>query len=426
MLPFVNLSSDKEQEFFSDGMTEEITTALAKVSDLRVVGRASAFQFKGANKDLRAIGQALSATHLIEGSVRKAGNRLRITAQLIKSDDGTQIWAEDYDRELTDVFAIQEGIARAITASLHMTLGLKPGENLINNRNIDPEAYTEYLRIRTKVRAVANTSARQAALAQLEKLTARRPDFAPAWAYLADMRALMVVPVYWTMWMRPVEDSRAMVQKIMTQAEREAREAIRLDPGQAYSYAVLATVEENRKNWANAGDLLKRAVQLDPNNAEILDDEARFEFQTGHIDDAVKLAREAQSLEPLSPAANYAVAVGLLAQGNAPGAIALLEARPDPRAIAYSTLAEAYAATGQFEKAAEQIAANGRNLYGATVGRKTVDAAEALMRSLAAKKPAPMVLPLPQANWIFAYAGETGRLMDEPERSCKSASSNAN
>ena len=127
MLPFVNLSSDKEQEFFSDGMTEEITAALAKVPDLRVVARTSAFQFKGQNRDIQSIGQQLHATHLIEGSVRKAGNRVRITAQLIKADDGTHIWAENYDRELTDVFAIQEDIARAITTSLRMPLGLKPG-----------------------------------------------------------------------------------------------------------------------------------------------------------------------------------------------------------------------------------------------------------------------------------------------------------
>ena len=138
VLPFVNLSSDKEQEFFSDGMTEEITAALAKVPDLRVVARTSAFEFKGKNVNIKTMGQELGATHLIEGSVRKAGNRLRITAQLIKADDGTHIWAEDYDRELTDVFAIQEDIARAITASLRMPLGLKPGENLVNNRSIDP------------------------------------------------------------------------------------------------------------------------------------------------------------------------------------------------------------------------------------------------------------------------------------------------
>ena len=111
VLPFLNLSSDPEQAFFSDGRTEEITAALSKIADLRVVARTSAFQFKGENKDLRAVGQALGATHLIEGSVRKAGTRVRITAQLIKTDDGTHIWSENYDRELTDVFAIQEDIA---------------------------------------------------------------------------------------------------------------------------------------------------------------------------------------------------------------------------------------------------------------------------------------------------------------------------
>jgi len=120
VLPFSNLSSDPEQEFFSDGMTEEITAALAKVVDLRVVARTSAFQFKDANKDMRIVGQALGATHLIEGSVRKAGNRVRITAQLIKTDDGTHIWSENYDRELTDVFAIQEDIAQAIAGALRV------------------------------------------------------------------------------------------------------------------------------------------------------------------------------------------------------------------------------------------------------------------------------------------------------------------
>jgi len=130
VLPFVNLSSDKEQEFFSDGMTEEITSALAKVPNLRVVGRTSAFQFKGENKDLRAIGQALSATHLIEGSVRKDGNEVRITAQLIKADDGTHLWTESYDRELKGIFAVQEGIAQSIAAALRVPLGLKPGDML--------------------------------------------------------------------------------------------------------------------------------------------------------------------------------------------------------------------------------------------------------------------------------------------------------
>ena len=133
-------------------MTEEITSALAKVPDLRVVARTSAFQFKAQNRDIQSIGQQLHATHFIEGSVRKAGDRVRITAQLIKADDGTHIWAENYDRELTDIFAIQEDIARAITTSLRMPLGLKPGENLVNNRSIDTDSYQDYLRARALVR----------------------------------------------------------------------------------------------------------------------------------------------------------------------------------------------------------------------------------------------------------------------------------
>jgi len=108
VLPFANLSGDTSQEFFSDGVTEEITSALARIPDLRVVARTSAYQFRSQNRDIQTIGQQLNATHFIEGSVRKAGERVRITAQLIKADDGVHIWTETYDRQLTDIFAIQE------------------------------------------------------------------------------------------------------------------------------------------------------------------------------------------------------------------------------------------------------------------------------------------------------------------------------
>jgi TolB-like protein len=291
-------------------MTEEITAALAKVPDLRVVGRTSAFEFKGTNKDLRAIGQALSATHLIEGSVRKAGNRVRITAQLIKADDGTHIWAEDYDRELNDVFAIQEDIARAITASLHMTLALKPGENLVNNRKIDPEAYTEYLRIRASVISTGTAAARQKARSELEKLIAREPEFAPARAYLATVRFAMVNDIWPTMWTRPAEQSRAMVDDILRQTEREARVALRLDPGQADAYLALGLIERSRGHWAAAGDLGKKAALLDPNNPVILTNAASFAMQTGHVQESAEFMRQALALDLLSPNRSGAVMAG--------------------------------------------------------------------------------------------------------------------
>ena len=146
VLPFLNLSGDANQEFFSDGMTEEITSALAMVPDLKVVARTSAFQFKGEKNDMRAVGQALNATHLVEGSVRKVGDRVRITAQLIEVGKGTHLWSENYDRQLSDIFATQEEIARTIVGSLMTPLGLAPGERLVSNRAIDPNSYQQYLR----------------------------------------------------------------------------------------------------------------------------------------------------------------------------------------------------------------------------------------------------------------------------------------
>ena len=190
VLPFDNLSPDPNQGYFVDGMTEEITTALAKIPDLRIVARESAFAFKGKSQDVRDIGKALNATHLIEGTIRKAGDQLRISAQLVRADTGVALWANSYDRELKDVFAVQEDIARSIAASLHMTLGLKPGENLVNNQKIDPEAYAEYLSIKTKVTAVGNQAGREQGVAELEQLLRRQPDFAPAWAYLAQTPSL--------------------------------------------------------------------------------------------------------------------------------------------------------------------------------------------------------------------------------------------
>jgi TolB-like protein len=176
VLPFANMSGDATQEFFSDGITEEITSALAKVPDLRVVARTSAFEFKGKNGNIKAMGEQLGATHLIEGSVRKAGDRVRITAQLIKADDGTHLWAEDYDRQLTDIFQIQEDIARAIANALRIPLGLKPGQNLISSRNIEPAIYQEFLRIRAKQQAIPGK--RLEAIEDLEKLLSRAPNFA--------------------------------------------------------------------------------------------------------------------------------------------------------------------------------------------------------------------------------------------------------
>jgi len=146
VLPFVNMSADPEQEYFSDGIAEEILNGLVKVSGLRVVARTSAFSFKGQNIDIRQVGETLNANHVLEGSVRKAGDRLRITAQLISVHDGYHLWSETYNRQIDDVFAIQEEIARAVVSALEVTLGLTDDTSLVQQGTNNTEAYNWFLR----------------------------------------------------------------------------------------------------------------------------------------------------------------------------------------------------------------------------------------------------------------------------------------
>ena len=297
MLPFLNLSSDKDQEFFSDGMTEEITSALAKVPGLAVIGRTSAFQFKGENKDMRAIGQALGAKNLIEGSVRKAGDQVRITAQLIKSADGTHLWTESYDRKLTDIFAVQEDIATAIAGALQVPLGLKQGQNLVSNRTTDTESYEAYLRARELVRA-RDSANLTSAITLLEQVITRDPNYAPTWAQLASAYALFPAT-------RPAPTPPAMrgagfFANDLPKAEAAARKAIALDANNAQAWAALGQVFSQRKNkFVQSEDAFKRALQLDPKNVAALHFYAHHLSGTGRVKEALALRRQTVVLDPL-------------------------------------------------------------------------------------------------------------------------------
>jgi adenylate cyclase len=188
VLPFVNMSSDPEQEYFSDGLSEELLNQLAQIKTLRVAGRTSSFAFKGKTDDLRQIGARLGVNHVLEGSVRKAGNRLRITAQLIKCSDGFHLWSQTYDRQLDDVFAIQDEVAREVTEALGVTLGV--GETVVapgGTRNI--EAYDLYLRaLALGQQASYSTSLRTAEM--MRRAVALDPEFANGWLLLAESLTL--------------------------------------------------------------------------------------------------------------------------------------------------------------------------------------------------------------------------------------------
>ena len=183
VLPFVNMSADKEQEYFSDGLAEEMLSSLAKIPGLHVAGRTSAFQFKGKNEDLRVIGQRLNVATVLEGSVRKEGNRVRITAQLIKVDDGFHLWSETYDRELNDIFAVQEEIARAVAGSLKVAL-LGEKTATPSSRGTNAEAYNAYLQGRYFLERRSQENMDRA-LGYFEQAIKLDAGYAPAWVGLA-------------------------------------------------------------------------------------------------------------------------------------------------------------------------------------------------------------------------------------------------
>jgi TolB-like protein len=414
VLPFANLSSDKEQEFFSDGMTDEITSALAKVRDLRVVGRSSAFQFKGQNKDLRAIGQSLNARYLIDGSVRKAGDRVRITAQLIEAGNGVQLWSENYDRELKDVFAVQEDIAQAIAASLRVPLGLKQGESLVPSRTANLDSYQDYLRARALVRGrgprePAGPLTEAAKL--LEQVVARDPNYAPAWAVLGQAYALIPTysPAYYS---GAVEELRRIGEEFFPKAEMAAQRAISLDPNNADGYATLAFVRDHRNKFIESEDLFKQALSVDPGNPESLQFYSLMLAITGRLKEALALRDRLQALEPFVPAFNAYTAQVRWVNGQNDAAIATLKALPANELNGAYFLPAVYAAAGHFGEAADLLLLMPPGGY----DPKIVETAARLLRAAPAQAAAPQSLPrLGVLSFVYLYVGEPTRALETIE-----------
>ena len=250
VLPFTDLSPGKDQEYFSDGMAEELLNALAKVKDLKVAGRTSSFQYKGKNADLRVVGHELGVANILEGSVRKQGDKVRITAQLIQTEDGFHLWSETYDGELSDVFALQERIARAITDQLKVILQGNQQQQLVNAGTSNVEAYALFLQA-TAIYNRRDYEHMDAAIAALEQALTLDPHFERAQARLA---AIYVV----------YDNKSKPWTELAVLAERNARKAIELDASLAEPYAVLGRVYFESRRFADAHAAFKHALELEP------------------------------------------------------------------------------------------------------------------------------------------------------------------
>lgn len=255
VLAFANMSADKDNEYFSDGVSEEILNALAQVRDLKVAGRTSSFYFKGRNEPLPAIGATLGVAHVLEGSVRKQGDRLRITAQLIRVSDGMHLWSQTFDGSNADIFALQEDIARQVTRELKVALNAGQQDRLIDVGTTDPNAYALYLRA-TEVFNMRDVPRYESAIANLQQALQRDPGFARAYSRLATL--------YYVSGTAAAADS---YDGLMADAIESAEQALRLNPKLAEPYATLGSVHQSARRYGQARAQMERALEIDPADA---------------------------------------------------------------------------------------------------------------------------------------------------------------
>jgi len=295
VLPMVDLSPGHDQEYFADGLTEELLNVLAKSPQLRVAGRTSAFQFKNKQEDLRVIGKKLDVSTLLEGSVRKSGSRVRITTQLVNAADGFQLWSETYDREMDDIFAVQDDIARSVAEALKVTL--LAGEPAASApRGATTPAYNAHLQ--GKYFFELNTKeSLEKALRYFGEAVDLDPDYAPAWTGLS-----LAYGTYASEGYGPVADG-------FEKARRAVERALELDPNLAEAHAALALIRRVYDwDWVGADASSQRALALDPGNPRLILDAARVASTLGRLDEALDLTRRAVTADPLNVRVHYRLA----------------------------------------------------------------------------------------------------------------------
>ena len=285
VLPFVNMSSDEEQEYFSDGLSEELLNLLAKIPELRVISRSSAFSYKGKDFKIADVGRELNVSNVLEGSVRKAGNMVRITAQLIKVDGDIHLWSETYDRSLDNIFVIQDEIASEVVNKLKITLlGRAP-----DTRKTDPEAYALYLQGR-HLRHQTIAGAYDKAQALLQQALEIDPDYAEAWVELAAVYTNQA-----NLSLRPYDEAFQLATEAINRA-------IAIDPEYAQAHANLSYIARSYDNdLVTAARELQLALRLEPANTDIIRSAASLIMSLGRLDEAIALSEFVVGRDPVSP-----------------------------------------------------------------------------------------------------------------------------
>jgi TolB-like protein/Tfp pilus assembly protein PilF len=319
VLPFENLSDDKSNSYFSDGITEEILNALAQIPNLKVAARRSAFQFKGNDLDLKKIGLVLGVGHILEGSLQKAGDQVRISVQLVDVQKGLQVWSDKYDRKLDNVFAVEDEIAKAIATKLRVQLTGGGGQPLVPDSTNNSQAHELYLRGLTLL-AARGPGLRDAADA-FQQAVQLDPNYAQAWGALAETELLL--PAYQL-------DS---MEAALPRADSAAQRALALDQNTASAYVALGLAGTFRCQWPAADRAFRRALTLAPGDAEAVNQYAQFLSTVGQSESCLREIERAHQLDPLSPIIEV-IRAGMLFTLHRDGAAtaqveSLLAAHPD-------------------------------------------------------------------------------------------------
>jgi len=290
VLAFADMSPDKDQEYFSDGISEEILNLLSKIPDLKVISRTSSFSFKNKEATVSEIGKALNVEYLLQGSIRKWVNSFRITVQLINVVDGSQVWSETYERPIENIFLIQDEIATEVTQRLKVSFI----DKTIASKRVNPEAYTLYLRAKQLVDQISAESS-----ANAEKLLRQSIDidstYAPSWELLSSV-------IYKNYYVYTTENHS--VSEGIAKAMPAVKKSIALDPDYAPAYSLLALYHSAKWNFKEAKINLQKSLQLAPEDSRVIKSSASREMNLGKLDDAIILLKKAISLDPLN-SSNY-------------------------------------------------------------------------------------------------------------------------
>ena len=347
VLPFSDLSPGHDRDYFSDGLAEEILNDLATMPNIKVVARTSAFQFKGKNEDLRVVAKKLGVESVLEGSVRTDGTRVRVTARLVKADDGFRVWSSSYDRDLKDIFSVQEDIAKSVTVALRANLlAGKIAATVPSSRTTNVAAYQEFLQARYFARLGDKQSATQA-LKHINNVIQSDPNFAPAYA----LRGNLTLDAGGMVWL----DYSDAIAK----ARRDVERAIELDPNLADGYRVLSMMQSLADSNCPAAKItLQRALDFAPGDADNIGQDGFLEMCLGRQEEAVELLKQAVTLDPLEPGRYLKLAQNLRDLGRYNESKAALERALElnPGVVwAHETLGEVYLAQGRPREALEEV-----------------------------------------------------------------------